>query len=81
MDRAGAIILIVPILFGLIFGFVALVWVDHLHDNLIEAREIAETARINTVENGRNLAVVREQWNLKHNDRIEFTVRVGEGGE
>jgi hypothetical protein len=55
--------------------------VDTLRTELAQTREIAEAARINTVENGRNLAVVREQWNLKHNDRIEFTVRVGEGGE
>jgi hypothetical protein len=62
-------------------GYVSYHAIDTLRAELTEVREIAEAARINAVENGRNLAVVREQWNLKHNDRIEFTVRVGEGGE
>jgi hypothetical protein len=79
--------LIDRILFGSVLVFMlglhgfALRELQETQRELIRVRSEAQKARIWVTEIARNLEVIREQWNLKHNDRIDFMVRIRKGGE
>jgi hypothetical protein len=70
------------IIFVLIIGVMALYTFastrdyDALRTELAQVREIAEAARINTTENGRNLAVVREYWPGARHEQLDFMAEV-----